>query len=318
MSIQETTKENFNKSGNTNSADSSFKISTRNIILTVNKKSFEHLEDIIKYLKHYKAINYILCCSHDKPEKHYHIFAQYESSRKFDSRYLYGAHIEKCYGSAQQNIKYIKGEDKKHKDLGIKCDVIFEQGTPKERGGRRIKDIKEMTDEEIEQIDASLWNIANKIRPPKKISVKEWHKKIKVYYIYGTVSGIGKTLSIYRVLMMNDVKEFLEVKHHNNFWLGISGEEITGCLIYDDFRDSDLKANEFINFIDYHVHNMSYKGGNAKNKANLIIITSILPPDKIYRNLNTETKEQWMRRIKKINLDKININMYQEAQDEIL
>ena len=72
-----------------------------------------------------------------------------------------------------------------------------------------------------------------------------------------------------------------------------------------DFRDSDMKASEFINFIDYNVHNLNYKQGSAKNKYHLIIITSVQDPKKIYKNIKGEPRKQWLRRMKTINLNNI-------------
>ena len=103
---------------------------------------------------------------------------------------------------------------------------------------------------------------------------------------------------------MNHFEDFTELKHKGNFWLGINGIECSGAAVYDDFRDKDMPANEFINFIDYNIHNLNYKGGSAQNKFDLIIITSIQSPTEIYRKMKSEDKKQWLRRIKIINLDK--------------
>lgn len=299
--------ESNDSSGNTSTLASeeivkTFKINARNVMLTVNNKSFEHLEDIVKYLQHFKALNYLLVCSHDKPDLHYHIYGQYESARNFDSRYLYGAHIEKCFGSAQQCIEYCKGLDDKHQKLGIKCNVVFEQGAVRERGGRRIKDIMEMTDEEVLELDGNMYQAALKIRAAKKTKVKDWHKPIEVIYIWGP-SGAGKSLKAVQILEERGVEEFTEIKHVGEFWLGIIGASVTGAAIYDDFRDTHMKASEFINFIDYNRHILNYKGGSAVNNFNLIIITSVQDPEKIYRSLGDEPRKQWLRRMKIIKIN---------------
>lgn len=303
--------ENSVSSGNTTEPsqlnEKMLKISAKNIMITVNEKVFEHLEDITKYLEHFKSLNYLLVCSHDKPNFHYHIYAQYTNSLKFDTRYLYGAHIEKCFGSAQQCIKYCKGEDVKHMKLGIQCNVILEIGKYAERGGRRVKDILNMTDDELLELDANLYNSAMKIRASKKININDWHKKIQVYYIWGP-SGIGKSTKAIEILKMNNIEEFTEVKHVGEFWNGIVGSELTGAVIYDDFRDNHMKASEFINFIDYNKHILNYKGGYAKNNANLIIITSVQDPYEIYRTVGDEPRKQWLRRMEIINMNEINNN----------
>lgn len=293
--------ENSIGSGNTTTDPKTFKITARNVILTVNPASFEHLDEIWVYLKHFKSCNYALCCSHDKPELHYHIYAQFENPIKIDSRYLYGAHIEKAFGSAQQCINYCKGLDEKHQQLKIKCLVVNEYGEAKEKGGRRIKDIINMNDDQILELDANLYSAAMRIRGNKKTKVKEWHKDIKVIYIWGP-SGVGKSKMAEDKIIENGFDEFTEIKHVGQFWHGIGGCEIAGAAIYDDFRDSHMTASEFINFIDYNIHNLNYKGGSAKNKFSLIIITSVQDPNLIYKNMTDEPRKQWLRRLEIIHL----------------
>lgn len=305
-------------SGNTK-ALASFKIKTKNLIMTIPEITFKETPIIVDYLTKFKSFNYLLICEHDGPEKiHRHLYAQWNNAVNLDSLHLYNCHIEKAFGSAQSNIKYLKAEDAKHKKLGVNSKIIMEMGQPNERGGCKIGDIKKMTDDEILNLSGQMYNIATKIRPPAKTKINEWYKKVKVYYIHGTTSGIGKTLSIFRILGLNKRGDegFTEIKHSGNFWLGVSGEEVSGIAIYDDFRDSDMKPSEFINFIDYHIHNMDFKGGSAKNKFDLIIITSIQSPYEIYKNMKVETRNQWIRRIKYLNLDKININQYTEVHND--
>lgn len=302
---------NYDSSGNTNPS-LRYKLKTRNLIMTIPEITFKNTPIIVDYLTHYKSFNYLLICEHDGPEKiHRHLYCQWNNPVALDSLQLYNCHIEKAFGSAQSCINYLKAEDDKHKKLNVKSKVIIEIGTPCEKGSFKIGDIKKMTDDEINDLSGQMYNVASKIRPPAKTQINEWYKKIKVYYIYGTISGIGKSLSIYRILGLNhrDKEGFTEIKHNGNFWLNVSGEEIGGIAIYDDFRDTDMKASEFINFIDYHIHNLNFKGGSAKNKFDLIIITSIQSPFEIYKNMKEETRNQWLRRIKFINLDKINYNM---------
>ena len=62
-----------------------------------------------------------------------------------------------------------------------------------------------------------------------------------------------------------------------------------------------MNVSEFINFIDYNIHNMNIKNGCIKNKFKYIFITSIQSPYEIYKNyIDNEPKIQWLRRIHKI------------------
>ena len=299
--MEKTTIENKHSSGNTNDLAKSFKLKSKNFIMTLNGDTIKNEADIIKYIQHYKSFQYILITEHDKPQTHRHLFAQFNNTVALDSRYLYGAHIEKSYGSAQQNVNYLMGLDDKHQQLGINCSKIYEYGEMKQRGGRRIKDILEATDDDLLDYDINMINSINKIRPPKKTKIGNWSKNIEVIYIWGP-SGAGKSSSVEKILEEHGFDEFSEVKHINGFWHGVGGFEMTGAAVYDDFRDSHMTASEFINFIDYRIHNLNYKGGSTKNKFELIIITTIQDPKNIYRNVQGEAREQWMRRMKIIEL----------------
>lgn len=280
-----------------------FEVRGKNFMMTIQKSQFSIQSEIIDYLQHFKTFNYMLICEHDGPsDVHRHLYVQFSNSTRLNTMKLYYVHIEKALGSAQACIKYLRAQDEKHKKNGVNSTDIYENGVAAERGGCRIGDIKEMTDEELNNLSIQYYNTAKRIRPPPKIKANEWYKKIKVYYIFGD-SGIGKTLSIYRILGLNKEEEFDEIKHSGNFWLGVSGEEVNGVVVYDDFRDSDMKPSEFVNFIDYHVHNLDYKGGSAKNKYHLIIITSVQSPYNIYKNVKGEPRKQWIRRMKIINLN---------------
>ena len=63
-----------------------------------------------------------------------------------------------------------------------------------------------------------------------------------------------------------------------------------------------MKPNDFIKFIDYNRHGLNIKGGSVMNNYELIIITSIFHPNKIYSGINEESKQQWLRRMEIIDL----------------
>ena len=319
-----TTIEYENRVGNTrndppkkdeNDENKEFKINGRNFMLTINDKVMEHEEKIIKYFQKYKAFQYMLICEHDKPQIHHHMYVQLNQARVISSKYLYGAHIENCYGSAQQNVNYLRALDEKHIRKGIKSTDIYEFGTLKERGGRRIKDILEMNDDEAMNMDINQMNAIFKIKGIPKTKIEDWYKDVKIYYLHGP-SGIGKSKYAKELVKEHGYDEFTELKHTGNFW-NCGGIEITGAAIYDDFRDNHMTASEFINFIDYNIHSMNFKGGYTKNKLNLIIITSIQSPDEIYKSYQGEPRQQWIRRMKIINMNEKNINEFFKCTNEI-
>ena len=93
------------------------------------------------------------------------------------------------------------------------------------------------------------------------------------------------------------------VKHNNDFWDKKGVGDGRGAAIYDEFRDSHVKASEFINFIDYNRHYLNVKGGSQMNNFNRIIITSVQHPEHIYAGIaDEEPRKQWLRRMNIIDL----------------
>lgn len=287
------------KSGNTKTDLTQLK--ARNFLITVNDVSM--YEFIADNLKNYKTLGYLLAYREKAPttgHEHIHIYAHFTNMIKLSPKKVYNAHIDICRGTPQQIIKYVSKDG----------DKVEEWGDKPKQGGRNIKEIKEMTREDRELLPVNYFNIVNKINQDEdaNIDIDELAKKVKVYYIQGK-PGVGKTEKMKEIVRMN--KEIYGtkinmVKYDNNFWLGVGSAKIA---VYDDFRDSHMKASEFINFIDYNKHYMNIKGGTKLNDYELIIITSVQKLKKIYKHMPEEGKNQWMRRVELI-------DMYKPGDDE--
>lgn len=210
-------------------------------------------------------------------------------------------HVDKCRGSPIQCINYVT------KDVTDENPLVYEEGQPPHQGRQlTANDLQELTVREIVEIDplhhrAYLNARELLINGPLTANNITNTKKMEVYYLYGP-SGCGKSLMASYLL-----KEHMEltktccdeVKFKNDFWLNVHGSK---CAWYDEFRDSDMKPSEFISFIDYRSHTMNTKGGSTRNNYTFIVITSVQGPDDIYRNVNGEPRQQWLRRIRWINL----------------
>lgn len=270
--------------------------------ITLNET--DNFTEIKKYLSNLKTFQYAIACKEKAPStghEHIHIYVQFTNTIRLSLKNLKGAHVEKCYGSAQQNIKYIKktGEE----------NVIWEEGLPKMKGGVTVKELKEMDKEKRDNLPAVYFNIIQKVNEQEanQMTLEDFEKKVEVVYIYGE-SGVGKTQKakalIKEYFEKTGQKTFNLVKYENNFWLNVS--EISEVALYDDFRDSHMKPSEFINFIDYNVHPMNIKGGCIKNKYKYIIITSVQSPNDLWKNVqerDSEPKKQWLRRMKTIYME---------------
>jgi hypothetical protein len=205
-------------------------------------------------------------------------------------------------GSAQQNIRYVKAEDEKHRRLGITSVLINEVGRPKYKGGDwSVKAIKEL--DSPDELPAIHYNAYKKIKRDSTIvRAKDFRKSVQVYWIQGP-SGIGKTNKA--IELATDFEDIHDcgtdfIKFSNGFYLGTT--PTARVAIYDDFRDSHMSASEFINLIDYNKHWMNIKGDSILNNYNLIIFTSVQKFEKIFRNVDDEPRAQWERRVTVINM----------------
>ena len=259
----------------------------------------ERFESLRETLLNKPNFQYIICAKEKAPttgKEHIHIFVQYNKPVRFNPKEWETAHVEGCKGSPEQNYKYVTKEG----------DVIYEKGEMKTKKNKSsfpsIQQVKEMSIEERNQLPLQYAKIVSQMNTEENndIDVDEYFKEdIQVYYLWGK-SGIGKTREAIKLIKEKGFKKFNEVKFVNGFWIGLGNSEVA---LYDDFRDSHMKASEFINFIDYNVHNLNTKYGYCKNKYKLIIITSIQDPMDIYRNMKDEEREQWIRRLNIININ---------------
>lgn len=264
----------------------------RHFQITLNE--IEKFEDLKKYLLSSKILNYIIACEEVAPStghKHIHIYCQFTSPKKLSIAKCCGAHIEKCRGTPQDNYNYIIKDGK----------IIFEEGKLRKTGALTIRDVENMTKEERKEADIRYYNIMEKIEEKQKleINIDDWHKDdIKVIFITGK-SGSGKSALAKKLIKSHTKDPINVVKHIGDFWDGVGESKVA---LYDDFRDSHMMASEFINFIDYNKQIMNIKGGHKLNEYKTIIITSIQHPKDIYKNMPEEAREQWLRRIKIIEL----------------
>ncbi|OUM69782.1 hypothetical protein PIROE2DRAFT_2206 [Piromyces sp. E2] len=234
-------------------------------LLTLNLASLEYYADIKKYLTGLGGCAFFLCTEHiDQENKHYHIYVQYEHSKRLSLRKLYGSHIEKCFGSAQRNIAYCKAGDEKHQSLGITTELIDEEGEPRLNGGHwSVSALREMDNPDELPADS--------LRP------------INVIYFIGK-PGCGKTYNAYKYALAHFQKdEITKVTIQNNFFEFV-GSNKDKCLVIEEFRPSQLHPSSLLQFTDKY-------GGYKYVKPECIIICSIIDPRRLYREEKEELNE---------------------------
>jgi hypothetical protein len=281
--------------------------SAKSFLITIN--NVPTYEKVHNYLLGLKTLNYYIATREIAPTTnhvHIHIYCQFTNSVRLSLRKLMGAHIDKCYGSPQQNLDYIY----KVKEPEKKGEIFDEWGEIRLKGGSTIKDVEEMNKEERKNLPIQYYKIVKAIELEEKndLGLDDLdRKKINVLYISGE-SGYGKTgiakRLIRRYLEANGQTKWNSIKREGEFWHGVS--ENAKVALYDDFRDSHMKPSEFINLVDYNSHTMNVKGGSVLNKYEFIIITSVQDLMSIYydycQNNSDEPSKQWMRRVKTVKL----------------
>lgn len=251
---------------------------------------------LFEYLTSINTLKYLISCQEVAPNtghEHVHIFVAFSNSIKLSVKKSCGAHIEYCKGSVQQNIDYIRKDGKILDEIGE---------VPRERGGShtvgQLASIEDPND--IDWREYKTWK-AIREEKANDIDITNWYKpEVKVTYIWGD-SGIGKSKYARDKCIEEGNKTVNIVKHTGDFWHGIGTSNVA---IYDDFRSSDMKPSEFINFIDYNKHSMNIKGGSKINSYTRIFITSVINPEYLYSGiLDEEPRKQWLRRMEIIHLE---------------
>ena len=271
----------------------------RNYQLTINESKLEKYEEIKEYLLGFEP-NYLYSCIEEnkRGSLHMHIYVQFTRQIRLSTKKTHGAHIEVCKGTPQENKNYID----KIKRAYNTNNIIDELGTIK-LGGIKSDLAISLMEKELEEVQTNEFKIWKEVKTIRSFTKKDIYKpQIEVIYIYGE-SGIGKSRKVFE--MLDEDEKFDRVKFANGFWIGVNQMLPVKTCWYDDFRDSQMPAAEFINFIDYYKNQMNIKYCPSWiNQYEKIYITSIQSPHEIYKNLPAETREQWIRRLKIIHMEK--------------
>lgn len=282
------------------------KNTSRAFLLTINEAALEFYADIKEYLMGLKNFQYLLVTEHFGQEnKHYHAYVQFSKPQYLSYARLYGAHVDKCFGSPQQNIKYLKCLDDKHKARGITYQLIDEEGEVKLKGGNyTVGYLEECQDKN--ELPAVYYNIYNKIQNKKKSDEafyemldninEDMLRPIQVIYFIGK-PGSGKTYNAYKYALARYEKEDItKVTIQNNFFEFV-GSCNDKCLVVEEFRPSQLHPSSLLQFTDKYGYSCPIKGSYKYVKPEMIIICSIIDPRRLYREEKEELNEQFTRRI---------------------
>lgn len=274
--------------GNTNPGTN---LRSRNFQFTLNKIS--NYDGLTNELKKLKTCKFLISCREIAPttgHEHIHIYVHFEQPYKLSKKILsYGAHVEICRGSPKQNIDYISKDG----------NIIEEWGTRPAQGTRTVAEMKEMSVDEVspqyyrikKQIDEdersknTFFDMLEEIRNDNL-------KAPEIIYITGP-SGKGKTYTAYKMAVEKYKNDEIGKLTLNNNFIDIVNENAK-CFVIEEFRDSQIRASDFLQLTDKYGYRANTKGGFCTLRPEMIIICSIKHPSTIYHD---EVNTQFMRRI---------------------
>lgn len=244
---------------------------------------------------------------------HTHIFLYAPSPVRFSTlkNRFPTAHIEKAYGSANENRAYIRKEGKwaeTEKADTVVPDSFMEWGElPAEKEEkaplmfRLVQCIRAgMSNTEI--ID-EFPNLAFRIRDidvlrqtllAEKYAVE--NRPLDVSYIYGA-SGTGKTRGIYQ---KHDPKSICRITNYRAS-RGISFDGYTGqdVLVFEEFN-SQIPIEDMLNYLDVYPLLLPARYSDRTACYTKVYITSNIPLDKQYRMEQIDRPETWKAFLRRI------------------
>lgn len=298
-----------------------FTVKERNFHIVVNPKIADKLDNIKEYLEHFEQFNYILIGMHELEkdklgnlkEPHYHIYVQYKNAVQLKAKAIHNAHLAKCFGSAQANIKYIRCKDDSERHKACRYTEIYEYGLPKLRGGalrgcevveRFINNGYDMA-KTLGELPANFYRVYKQIIEDyiNENAVKRWRenvlkgkKNIKVDWHVGK-GGSGKTYAAAED--MGDNALVIDFTKDGNFANILGNAKTADTIVLNEFKDSGIEWKTFLQIL------VNEKVINVKNSqiypqhVKHIIITSQQYPHEIYRKAG-EDRNQIIRRIDNI------------------
>lgn len=288
--------------------------------IEVNPSLIKHYNEIAEELKKAKFKYYLAGWHRNEIDEngkikndHIHIFVQWINPKELGEAFLrkiYYAHVSPHEDYNPVGIiKYIKCEDKKHKDAGITSEIIEEIGIASSSGKfPSMAEVKEMDREERQNLGPQYRGIIKEINT-NEIAAESYlnkiynkKKQIKITWIYGE-GGHGKTQLGYMMLRdrIEDDKKTGLIYWDDSGMANLESDykdrpEEINILFWNEFRDSRLR---FDNFLQYALNEKAYRilyDNIYFRDLEEIIITSSQKPENIYSNIQ-ENRKQIYRRI---------------------
>lgn len=292
---------------------------SRKWLITINnpkEKDFDH-DMIKKQIAEIKDVNYWCMC--DEVGKngtyHTHLFIYRKNPVRFSKvkKSFPGAHIDKAYGTSQDNRDYIKKEGK-HKgtdkeDTNLK-DTFEESGEmPLEHQGKR-NDLTMLYDwikqglsnyeilEENPQYMADLDKIERCRQIVKQEEFKNKFRDLQVEYYYGK-SGSGKTRGIMDRYGYENVYRITDILHP---WDTYRGQDV---VVFEEFYSSNFKITDMLNYLDGYPLDLPCRYNNKQACYTKVYLLSNMAFEDQYRDIKRDYPDTWEAFCRRINCIKI-------------
>lgn len=287
-----------------------FRLQNMKYLLTWPQARDVNFDIIYAHLANIEAIDYAVIAEemHQDGNLHYHAVVIYQ--RKLNSR--------QNLFTIEENVCNVKKIGRTKRDLKDSIAYVKKDGNWKEYGTR--PDVAEMVNKKeklqfIEEhsfrecAESGLFSIGelSKLDQVKSRLKKPREDRERIVYWFHGPTGSGKTREAWRIAKENYTEDEICVMTGNNrdFKNGYHGNR---CVIFDDFRNGDVRFNELLALCDRYPVNVNIKGSYCAWRADMIIFTCPNRPEEVFvkRNQwNGETSEredlqQLIRRITEI------------------
>lgn len=261
-------------------------------------------EQLMKFVPEY----YCMCTEigNETKTEHIHIFIYSNSPIRFStlkSRFP-ESHIEKAYGSIQDNIDYIKKDgrfantDKSETSIegsfveyGVVPSELIEKDATM---GKLIEDIKDgkSTIEIIESNPKLAFKITDIERIRQTYLNEQYSKEnrdITCTYLYGP-SGVGKTYSIFKTFGAENICRITNYKSSMGGIIFDNYDKNQDILVLEEYH-SQIEIAELLNLLDVYPLKLQARYNNKVACFTKIFITSNIPLESQYPELRCDMKK---------------------------
>ena len=244
---------------------------------------------------------------------HTHVFFYAPSPSRFSTvkKRFPIAHIEKAYGSVQENRSYLRKDGRWADTDKAETSVpgTFEEWgeAPPERAEkhpemfRLVQNIRDgmTTTEIIDDNPAMAFRVRDIDLLRQTLTAEKYaveNRPLEVSYLYGA-SGVGKTRSIYEA---HDPRSIYRVTNYRAArgvsFDGYHGQEV---LVFEEFS-SQIPIEDMLNYLDIYPLALPARYNDKTACYTMVYITSNLPVEKQYRSEQWDRPETWRAFLRRI------------------